>query len=167
MIEQKRVVEDATFQIACAMQHIDWLRSVLSVLRDRLDEQEANAAYANVAELAIYNAEDWHNQLDCERESLEKRTDQAFNPELCAPQNAALLIRGAIGAGSSLAERITWARSYASLSQLSLAQTIGVKQSAISYLESGQTNRTGYLPEIACACGVDISWLAFGVEGAQ
>lgn len=167
MNEQKRVAEDAAFQIACAMQHIDWLRSVLSVLRDRLDEQEANAQYANVAELAIYNAEDWHNQLDCEREGLEKRIGDVFNRKPCAPQSIGPINRGATGSGTSLAERITWARSHASLSQLTLAQAIGVKQSAISYLESGQTNRTSYLPEIARACGVDISWLAFGTEDAQ
>lgn len=33
-----------------------------------------------MAELAIYNADDWHNQLDVERETLEKRTDAVFTP---------------------------------------------------------------------------------------
>lgn len=77
MNNQQRIAEDATFQIACAMQHIDFLRSVLYVLRDRLDEQESNRQYATVAELAIFNADDWHNQLDVERETLEKRTSEA------------------------------------------------------------------------------------------
>ncbi|WP_277964617.1 hypothetical protein [Pseudomonas sp. RIT-To-2] len=94
MSEQKRIAEDATFQIACAMQHIDWLRSVLVVLRDRLDEHEPNKQYANVAEMAIYNADDWHNCLDVERESLEKRTDEAFGQPR-APQNTSLPVRGA------------------------------------------------------------------------
>lgn len=39
MNDHQRIAEDATFQIACAMQHIDFLRSVLCVLRDRLGEQ--------------------------------------------------------------------------------------------------------------------------------
>lgn len=99
MSDQKRVAEDATFQIACAMQHIDWLRSVLYVLRDRLDEQESNRQYATVAELAIYNADDWHNQLDVERESLEKRTTEAFAPGP-APQNASTKKRGAVLRGA-------------------------------------------------------------------
>lgn len=94
MSEEKRIVEDATFQIACAMQHIDWLRSVLVVLRDRFDEQEENKQYSNVAEMAIYNADDWHNCLDVERESLEKRTDEAFG-QPCALQNTDLPVRGA------------------------------------------------------------------------
>lgn len=85
MSDQKRIAEDATFQIACAMQHIDFLRSVLYVLRDRLDEQESNKQYATVAELAIFNADDWHNQLDVERETLEKRTEVAF-PANSAPR---------------------------------------------------------------------------------
>lgn len=99
MSDQKRIAEDATFQIACAMQHIHWLRSVLYVLRDRLDEQESNRQYATVAELAIYNADDWHNQLDVERESLEKRMTEGFAPG-SAPQNASTKKRGAVLRGA-------------------------------------------------------------------
>jgi uncharacterized protein (DUF2267 family) len=87
MSEQQCIAEEATFQISVAMQYVDWLRSTLAVLRDRLHEQEANKQYADLAEMAIYNAERWHNELDVDREVLEKRTTEAFAAD-SAPQNA-------------------------------------------------------------------------------
>ncbi|PNG28978.1 hypothetical protein A1395_28150 [Pseudomonas protegens] len=78
MTEQKRIAEDATFQIGCAMDHINWLRGVLHVMRDHLQRAEGGEHYATVADLAIYNADDWHNQLDVERQELEDRTAKAF-----------------------------------------------------------------------------------------
>jgi hypothetical protein len=85
MNEQKQIAQDATFQIACAKDHISWLRGVLHVLEDRLKHVKDEHG-ATVANLAIYNADDWHNQLDCEMESLEARTDAAFVGESSAPQ---------------------------------------------------------------------------------
>lgn len=95
MSEAERIAEDATFQIACAMDHIGWLRGVLGVLRDRLSVSAADSAYATTADLAIYNADDWHNQLDCERESLEERIALTFCVDAPAPQNGFLSNRGA------------------------------------------------------------------------
>lgn len=94
MSEQKRIAEDSTFQIACAMQHIDWLRSVLGVLRERLHESRTDKHYANVADLAIYNADAWYSELGGEMGNLEKRTEEAFGAEP-APQNATSANRGA------------------------------------------------------------------------
>ncbi|MBP5054347.1 hypothetical protein [Pseudomonas chlororaphis] len=81
MSEQQRIAEDATFQIGCAMDHINWLRGVLHVLRDHLKLETGGEHYSTVADLAIYNADDWHNQLDVERQELEARTDKAFPAE--------------------------------------------------------------------------------------
>lgn len=92
MDEMETVAQDATFQIQCAMCQIDWLRGVLHVLEDRL-KSAGDSHGANVANLAIYNADDWHNALDCERESLEKRIDSAAAPQKPTPAK-----RGAGGA---------------------------------------------------------------------
>ncbi|ANI05492.1 hypothetical protein EGJ22_08185 [Pseudomonas sp. p99-361] len=86
------IAQDATFQVQCAMCQIDWLRSVLHVLEDRLNTS-GDKHGANLANLAIYNADDWHNALDDQRETLEKRIDQAT----AAPQNPAVAKRGAGG----------------------------------------------------------------------
>lgn len=91
MSEQQQICEDATFQIQCAMCQVDWLRGVLHALEDRL-KSAGDEHGANVANLAIYNADDWHNQLDCERESLEKRAAAVF-----APQKPTVAKRGAGG----------------------------------------------------------------------
>lgn len=166
MSEQKLVDEEAAFQLACAMQYIDSLRSVLYVLRDRLDEQAANKQYANVAELAIANADDWHNQLDVEREILEKRTDSAFGSGRLPP-NTDSSNHGVRLSGVDLAHRILAAREHAELSQAELAKMVGIQQGSVSQLELGITKRTAYLAEIARACSVDVNWLAFGSEGGQ
>ncbi|PWK31786.1 hypothetical protein [Pseudomonas sp. OV226] len=86
MNEQKQIARDATFQIACAVEHLAWMRGVLHVLEDRL-RQGCDEHYAAVANLAIYNADDWHSQLDCERESLERRTDAVFAEAGAAPHS--------------------------------------------------------------------------------
>lgn len=91
--ELETIAQDATFQIQCAMCQIDWLRSVLHVLEDRL-KSAGDQHGANVANLAIYNTDDWHNALDGERESLEKRIDSA----VAAPQKPSSAKRGAGGA---------------------------------------------------------------------
>lgn len=66
------VAESAIFQIDCAMGQIHWLRATLHVLKDAL-RREGHEHYADIADLAIYNADDWHNQLGCQREELEGR----------------------------------------------------------------------------------------------
>ncbi|SCZ13266.1 hypothetical protein [Pseudomonas sp. NFACC37-1] len=86
MSEQQRIAQDATFQITCAMEHINWLRGVLHVLEDRLI-QGHDEHYATVANLAIFNADDWHNQLDAERETLEMRAAAAFEQVGVETQN--------------------------------------------------------------------------------
>jgi hypothetical protein len=91
--ELETIAQDATFQIQCAMCQIDWLRGVLHVLEDRL-KSAGDQHGANVANLAIYNTDDWHNAMDGERESLEKRLDSA----VAAPQKTTSRNRGAGGA---------------------------------------------------------------------
>lgn len=93
MDKLETVAQDATFQIQCAMTHIDWLRGVLHVLEDRL-KAAGDSRGATVANLSHYNCDVWHNDLDSERESLEKRIEQAAG----APQKPTPAKRGAGGA---------------------------------------------------------------------
>lgn len=69
--EMQQIAKQATFQIQLAMDQLEWLGATLHVVRDRLQADPALEHYAKLLGLAIYNAEDWHNSLDCEHESLE------------------------------------------------------------------------------------------------
>ena len=65
----------------------------------------------------------------------------------------------------NLSERVKQARNHAGLTQKELADKVGIAQTAISQLESGKTQRSTYLFQIADACGVSAVWLAAGVGG--
>jgi len=69
--EMQQIAERATFQIHCAMEQLDWLRATLHVVRERLQADPKLEHHAKLLGLAIYNAGDWHNSLDVEREQLE------------------------------------------------------------------------------------------------
>jgi len=62
----------------------------------------------------------------------------------------------------NLSQRIKAARSHANLTQSQLAEKVGIAQTAISQLESGKTQRSTYLFQVAAACGVSAAWLATG-----
>lgn len=160
--QMETVAQDATFQVQCAMCQIDWLRSVLHVLEDRL-KTAGDQHGSNLANLAIYNADDWHNALDGERENLEKRIDLVAG----APQRTSPAKRGAplkAGSSTTIGERLLLARRGAGLTQAKLAKMTGMEQGAISQLETGETQRTTYVAELARACGVSTDWLALGAE---
>ncbi|MFA0994687.1 MULTISPECIES: XRE family transcriptional regulator [Pseudomonas syringae group] len=61
-----------------------------------------------------------------------------------------------------LSERIKTARTRAGLTQREVADRVGIAQTAISQLESGKTQRSTYLFQIAEACGVSSVWLIAG-----
>jgi phage repressor protein C with HTH and peptisase S24 domain len=63
----------------------------------------------------------------------------------------------------NLSQRIKAARKHAGLTQLDLASRVGIAQTAISQLESGKTQRSSYLTNIAQACEVSPRWLALGL----
>ncbi|PIK77137.1 helix-turn-helix transcriptional regulator [Pseudomonas sp. 382] len=65
----------------------------------------------------------------------------------------------------NLSLRIKAARSHANLTQSQLAEKVGIAQTAISQLESGKTQRSTYLFQIAEACGVSATWLVTGMGG--
>ncbi|MCL8342929.1 XRE family transcriptional regulator [Pseudomonas mosselii] len=65
----------------------------------------------------------------------------------------------------NLSLRIKAARSHANLTQSQLAEKVGIAQTAISQLESGKTQRSTYLFQIAEACGVSATWLVTGIGG--
>lgn len=121
MDQLETIAQDATFQVQCAICQIDWLRGVLHVLEDRL-KNAGDKHGANVANLAIYNADDWHNALDDQRETLEKRIESACS----APRNAVEPVRGATNS-----ERLPLA-DFARGRQHEAARDLGVQQAAIS-----------------------------------
>lgn len=121
MDQLETIAQDATFQVQCAMCQIDWLRGVLHVLEDRL-KNAGDKHGANVANLAIYNADDWHSALDDQRETLEKRIESACS----APRNAVEPVRGATNS-----ERLPLA-DFARGRQHEAARDLGVQQAAIS-----------------------------------
>lgn len=71
--ELQQIAAQWIFQIHCAMNQLDWLRPTLHVLCERLQSDPKLEYHAKLLGLAIYNTDDWHNLLDCERESLESR----------------------------------------------------------------------------------------------
>lgn len=62
----------------------------------------------------------------------------------------------------NLSERVKQAREHAGLKQKELADMVGITQTAISQLESGKTQRSTFLVQIAIACKVNTRWLASG-----
>lgn len=160
--ELDTIAHDATFQIQCALTHIDWLRAVLRVTEDRLKLAGDNHG-ATVVNLAIYHADISHNDLDCEREKLELRIDSVA----AAPQTPGHAKRGAPlvdGPSATVGERLLLARKWAGLTQAKLAKKVGMDQAAVSQLETGESLRTTYVAELAHACGVSTDWLALGPE---
>lgn len=63
----------------------------------------------------------------------------------------------------TVGSRVKEARKKAGLSQLQLAEAIGVKQPTISELERGESQSSSYLIQIAQVCNVEPSWLQTGV----
>ncbi|MFH3991222.1 helix-turn-helix domain-containing protein, partial [Acinetobacter baumannii] len=61
-----------------------------------------------------------------------------------------------------LKDRIKAARKHAHLSQVQLAQAVGMTQTSISDLERGKSRATSFVAQIAGACGVNPLWLAEG-----
>lgn len=62
----------------------------------------------------------------------------------------------------NLGERIRYARERAGLSQAALAQVVGIKQQSLSALESGRTQTTSKIVELAFSLNVPVVWLAQG-----
>lgn len=54
------------------------------------------------------------------------------------------------------------ARKARGLSQQALADKVGMKQPSLSQLESGESHRTTFLPQIAAECRVSALWLETG-----
>lgn len=121
MSEQPMTAEDVTPLIECAREQLSWLRSVLHVLEERLGAR-GDKHGARVANLAIHNADDWHNYLGGEHESLTKRIEAA----LAAPQKTT-----SAGCGAADSNRLPLAE-FARGRQDAAAKDLGVQQTAIS-----------------------------------
>ena len=63
----------------------------------------------------------------------------------------------------TIAERVTYAREQARLSQSELARRIGVKPQTIQQIESGETQKSRYLPDIAEETKFSYRWIKKGV----
>lgn len=151
------VAAEAEFQLLACKNQLTWLAALANAIQ--LDHQYSGGRHAlALAELAQYLDDTGFAGVDS---AIEEFRLLAETP--CAPQNHSNHSVARLS-GSSLGERILSARECASLSQAELAKSLGVKQAAVSQLETGRTKRTAYLAEIARACRVDINWLAFGSE---
>lgn len=62
----------------------------------------------------------------------------------------------------TIGARVRWARVEAEMSQTRLAQLLGIRQSAVSMIETDETRTTSHLPEIGHFTGVDPYWLHNG-----
>lgn len=152
------VAADAEFQLIAAACQLNWLTALAVAIQ--LDHSHGAGRHAaHLAEIVKHFSDTGFCGIRSEIDEFRQLSESA-------PQNADLPIRGAHGVGNTLAERVASARELSGLTQQELAAKIKVKQATISYLESGRSKRSGFLPDIARACGVDIGWLAFGAEGA-
>ncbi|KGA00856.1 hypothetical protein KP05_16715 [Cobetia amphilecti] len=59
-------------------------------------------------------------------------------------------------------DRLKAARKYAKLTQVQLAERVGIDQTSVSDLERGKSRKTGYAAEIAHVLGVSARWLTTG-----
>lgn len=59
-------------------------------------------------------------------------------------------------------DRIKAARKFAGLSQVQLAERIGMTQATVSELETGKSTKTSFIARIATECGVNPLWLETG-----
>jgi DNA-binding XRE family transcriptional regulator len=155
----QELAAEAEFQLLAAADVLNWLAALAGAIHvDHVHNRGRDAEH--LAQLAQYLS-------DADSGGVRFAIEQFKELSESAPQNVEVTFRGATGAGKTLAQRVTWARESAGLTQQALATLIKVKQGTISYLEAGKTRRSGSLPDIARACRVDLEWLAFGSEGAQ
>ncbi|MHA6161000.1 XRE family transcriptional regulator [Pseudomonas sichuanensis] len=66
-----------------------------------------------------------------------------------------------------LKDRLKQARKNAGLTQAELADKVGIKQASVSEIERGLTRTSGYLVQLAQACGVDPVWLSDGTGSPE
>jgi len=150
---------EAEFQLLAACDQLEWLAALAGAIQ--LDhEQNSGRSAKRLAEIAKYLADTGFSGVYAGIRMFKDLSESA-------PQNADIPDRGAELSGSTMAERLLTARENASLSQVELAKLVGVSQAAVSGIESGESKRSSYLPELARACGVDVNWLAFGSEVSQ
>ncbi|MGA3682501.1 helix-turn-helix domain-containing protein [Pseudomonas graminis] len=155
----QEVAADAEFQLIAAADQLNWLAALAGAIQfDHVHGGGRRAAH--LAQIAQHLSDTGFCGVRSAIDELQQLSESA-------PQNPDMPNRGAHGVGNTLAERVASARESAGLTQQTLAAKIKVKQATVSYLESGRTKRSGFLPDIARACGVDIGWLAFGAEGDQ
>jgi len=150
---------EAEFQLLCAADQLNWLTALASAIN--IDHLHNKGKFAN------YLTEIARHFFDTNFSGVHTAIEEFRQLSESAPQNADIPDRGAELSGSTMAERLLTAREHASLSQVELAKLVGVSQAAVSGIESGESKRSSYLPELARACGVDVNWLAFGSEVSQ
>lgn len=71
--EAQRLAEDAIFQITCAMEYVEMIGAAAHLIAGHLKGDAKQRHLATAARMAAFNADDWHNQLDCAREDLQVR----------------------------------------------------------------------------------------------
>lgn len=73
----ERVAEEAIFQLECGHEYIKMLAATFHVIHEQLKGQKGFEPLCDLASMGAFNADDWRNTLDGERESLEGRLASA------------------------------------------------------------------------------------------
>ncbi|RYY67199.1 MAG: XRE family transcriptional regulator [Chitinophagaceae bacterium] len=155
------VAAEAEFQIMVGKEVFEWAAALAGAIHLSYTHDEGRGADA-LASLAQYLVDTSAGNLQCEIEKF-----GSIAKDFSAPQKPDAAKRGAPtteGPAATIGERLALARAWAGLTQAKLAKIAGVEQTSISMLETGDTQRTTYLAELARGCGVSTDWLAFGQE---
>lgn len=155
------VAAEAEFQLMVAKDYQVWLCALARAIH--LSHMHDGGRQAeHLASLVKYFDDTNFGNIESSIEQFQK-----IEKNHPAPQNPTSQSRGApliSGPCGTMGERLALARAWAGLTQAKLAKMVGMEQTSISQLETGETQRTTYLAELARACGVSADWMAFGPE---
>lgn len=152
----KQAAEEAEFQALATIDICGWVAAIARAIARDVDTG-GGADVPVLTDLAKYFDDSGATSLEAAFDQFRQITT------FCPAPRPAQSVNVALSKGRpTFAERIKLAREGAGLTQAGLAEACGVSQVNICKLETGESGRTSYLPEIARACGVSTDWLAFG-----
>jgi hypothetical protein len=77
--EARQIAVEAVFQLECGHEYMKMLASSLHVIKAQLKDQKGFEHLCEMANMAAFNADDWRNIIDAEREALEDRLSAIEN----------------------------------------------------------------------------------------
>ncbi|MGP5106666.1 helix-turn-helix domain-containing protein [Pseudomonas helleri] len=154
-----QVAAEAEFQLGVAKNFATWMEALSRAIENAVTHDDG-IHVAKLAEVAKYLACEAQPGFESAISNFAAIAEADSAPQNAINENVARMFESA----PSISERIKLARESACLTQAGLAEACGVSQVNICKLETGESSRTSYLPEIARACGVSTDWLAFGSD---